>query len=94
MAKSAKPKAMTVKEFLAKFPDDDACLEHLMALRFGKEFTCPKCERMAKWYRLTGQPAYSCEWCGHHVHPMVGTPFAARPGRRCKSGSSRSTCSR
>jgi len=75
MAKTAKPKAMTVKEFFKKFPDDDACLEHLMAVRFGKEFTCPKCERMAKWYRLTGQPAYTCEWCGHHVHPMVGTPF-------------------
>lgn len=19
--------------------------------------------------------AYSCQWCGHHLHPTVGTPF-------------------
>lgn len=22
-----------------------------------------------------GRAAYSCQWCGHHLHPTVGTPF-------------------
>ena len=65
----------TVKEFFKQFPSDDACLEHLFNARFGQGFECPKCKRQAKWYRITGRPVYSCQWCGHHVYPMAGTLF-------------------
>ena len=27
------------------------------------------------WYRIKAERAYSCEWCGNHLHPTVGTPF-------------------
>lgn len=67
--------AITVQDFFKRFPDDDACLAHLMKARYGDNPTCPKCRRDAKFYRLSNHPAYSCEWCGHHIHPMVGTPF-------------------
>ncbi|MBX3706213.1 MAG: IS1595 family transposase [Pseudomonadales bacterium] len=66
----------TVKDFFKQFPDDDACLEHLMETRFGKSFECPKCAKESKFHRLANLPAYSCQYCGHHIHPMVGTPFA------------------
>ncbi len=68
-------KMFTVLDFYKRFPNDETCLDHLMKLRHGNPADCPKCGRNAKFYKLTKEPAYSCEWCGHHIHPMVGTPF-------------------
>jgi transposase len=68
-------KTLTIKDFFKTFPDDDACLAHLMAVRYGSAFACPKCGKHGKFARLTKIPAYSCPSCGHHVHPMKGTPF-------------------
>ena len=66
----------TVTDFFRQFPTDDACLEHLWNIRFGDEVECEKCGKVGKFYRLRKEPAYSCPRCGHHIHPMVGTPFA------------------
>jgi len=68
-------KQTNVRQFFQQFPTDEACLEHLFNVRFGQGHTCPKCERDAKWYRLQSEQAYSCQWCGHHIHPMVGSIF-------------------
>lgn len=68
-------KQTNVRQFFQKFPSDEACLEHLFNVRFGQGHTCPKCEREAKWYPLASEKAYSCQWCGHHIHPMVGSIF-------------------
>jgi transposase-like protein len=57
------------------FPDDGACLDHLMEARWGRQIECPKCWKKGRFARIAKIPAYSCPWCGHHVHPMVGTPF-------------------
>ena len=73
---SSSPPTMTVIEFFKKFPDDDSCLEHLFNIRFGQGHECPKCERASRWHRLTSEMAFSCQWCGHHIHPMAGTIFA------------------
>jgi len=66
----------TVQDFFKRFPDDESCLTHLFEVRFGQGHTCSKCEKSAKWYRIKAERAYSCQWCGHHLHPTVGTPFA------------------
>ncbi|MHA1564075.1 MAG: IS1595 family transposase [Alphaproteobacteria bacterium] len=68
-------KPLTVQDFFKRFPTDDACLDHLMETRYGRSLECPKCKRDSKFYRLRKELAYTCEWCGHHIHPMVGTPF-------------------
>lgn len=68
-------KTANVRQFFQKFDSDDACLEHLFNVRFGQGHECPKCKRAAKWYRLTNEQAFSCQWCGHHIHPMVDTIF-------------------
>jgi transposase-like protein len=60
---------------MKRFPDDDTCLEHLMQVRYGRRFLCPKCTREATFYKRAKRPAYSCEFCGHDINPMVGTPF-------------------
>jgi transposase len=68
-------KPLTTAAFFKQFPDDEACLAHLFAVRFGQGFACPSCERPSNWYRIKAERAYSCQWCGHHLHPTVGTPF-------------------
>ncbi len=75
----ANPKLPTIRQFDLRFPDDDACLDHLMRVRYGDRFACPKCEREAHYYRIKGKRnrrVYACEWCNHHVSPTAGTPFA------------------
>lgn len=68
-------KQFTVTDFFKRFPDDDTCLNHLMQIRYGFELDCPKCSKHGKFSRIRKQPAYQCAWCGHHIHPMAGTPF-------------------
>jgi transposase len=71
----------SVTEFLAEFPDDDACLEHLWRSRYapdGEHAECPKCmcERVFKRYATAqGRQSWTCTGCGHHVHPTAGTIF-------------------
>jgi transposase-like protein/predicted RNA-binding Zn-ribbon protein involved in translation (DUF1610 family) len=65
---------ITVQEFFKTYTDDTVCLEHLFRTRFGKRPVCPKCGKKDKFRRLTKLPAYTCN-CGHHIHPMSGTPF-------------------
>ena len=65
----------TIQDFFKRFPDDTACLDHLMKLRFGEVIDCPKCGRNGKFSKIKKMPAYQCAWCGHHIHPMAGTPF-------------------
>ena len=67
-------KTITIQEFMARFPNDEACLDHLMTLRFGSDFPCPKCKEIGKFRKLSKHPAYTCN-CGHHIHPMQGTIF-------------------
>ena len=70
-----KSKPQTIAQFFKRFPDDEACLQHLFDVRFGQGHECPKCERGSKWFRIKAERAFSCQWCGHHLHPTVGTPF-------------------
>ena len=69
-------KPLTVREFFSRFPDDETCLQHLFNVRFGQGYACPSCGRASNWYRIKAERAYSCQWCGHHLHPTVGTIFA------------------
>ncbi len=66
----------TITNFFDRFPDDDACLEHLMDVRYGLSGTCPKCEREGKYHRIKKRPVYECQWCGYQISPMAHTPFA------------------
>ncbi len=68
-------KPQTIAQFFQRFPNDEVCLNHLFEVRFGQGFECPSCERKSNWYRIKAERAYSCQWCGHHLHPTVGTPF-------------------
>jgi predicted RNA-binding Zn-ribbon protein involved in translation (DUF1610 family) len=72
-----KPKPPTRAQFDKRFPDDDACLEHLKVIRYGERFHCEKCNKEAQYYRAKARRSYACEHCGHQVYPTAGTPFHA-----------------
>jgi transposase-like protein len=66
---------LTVREFFARFPTDDACLEHIMEVRYGLRHECDSCGSYGTFHKLTGRPAYSCAHCRAQVHPCAGTIF-------------------
>lgn len=66
----------TINHFNAQFPNDDACLEFLKEKRFPKGMAhCEKCGVERKHHRVTGRPAYACDYCGSMISPMAGTIF-------------------
>lgn len=70
-----KTKAPTLRQFMDRFPTEDACLDHLMRTRFGDRHDCSRCGRSAHFYRVKTRKVYACEYCGNQVAPMAGTPF-------------------
>lgn len=68
----------SLMEFMREFPDDSACLEWLWRNRYapdGAHAACPKCDRERKFHKVKARPAWDCDTCGHHLHPLAGTIF-------------------
>jgi predicted RNA-binding Zn-ribbon protein involved in translation (DUF1610 family) len=64
----------SVREFFAWFPNDDACLDHIMQVRFGgTRFECRSCGKESTHHKLKERRTYVCANCGHHVNPTAGT---------------------
>ena len=71
----AKPK-YTKAQFDAEYPDDGACLDAIMEMRYGgTDIKRPHCQKPSKFHRITKRWAYACQWCGDHIYPCVGTVF-------------------
>lgn len=70
------PQKYTVADFQTEFPDDDACLNTIMEMRWpaGRKL-CDKCGVERKHYRVTGRTAFACDHCGNHIYPLAGTIF-------------------
>lgn len=66
---------LTVGEFFARFPDDDACLNHIMEVRLGIRHVCGKCGVDSTFHKLANRRAFSCAHCGDHVYPTAETIF-------------------
>jgi transposase len=77
----SKPKMgkFTFKDFEQMFPDDASCLEWLRGYLYPDGIHCKLCERVTKHHRVASRPSYSCDQCGHHVHPTAGTIFHKSP---------------
>ncbi|MCA1244586.1 IS1595 family transposase [Stappia stellulata] len=74
MSKSKAP-TFSVRDFFARFPDDEACLTHIMEVRFGMKHVCRKCGVDSTFHRMTERRAFACAACGDHVYPTAGTVF-------------------
>jgi transposase len=66
---------LTVRQFFAEFPDDDACLKRVMEVRYGLRHVCGECKTEATFHKIAGRRAYACAACGDHVYPCAGTIF-------------------
>ncbi|WGF90817.1 IS1595 family transposase [Marinivivus vitaminiproducens] len=66
---------LTVRDFFKRFPNDDACLDHVLAVRFGARHACAKCGVETTFHKITGRRAFACAACGDHLYPCAGTIF-------------------
>jgi len=66
---------LSVRQFFQRFPDDDACLTHVMEVRYGLRHDCRKCSKEASFHRVAGRKAFACAQCGDHVYPCADTIF-------------------
>src|SRR6266853_4901174 len=80
MATARKPKPvhqLTVKQFEAMFPDEDACRAYLIARRWPEGVNCPRCGN-PKVYALKSGFHWQCEQCaddGYRFSHIAGTIF-------------------
>jgi transposase len=65
----------TIKDFQANFPDEAACLAWLKDYLFPDGTYCKLCKKITPHHAMKTRKSYSCETCGHHVHPTAGTIF-------------------
>jgi transposase len=69
----------TLKDFQKQFPDDATCLEWLKNRLYPDGIFCDECNAVTKHHRVKSRPSYSCDHCGHHVHPTADTIFHKSP---------------
>jgi transposase len=76
-----KPKMIkyTKRDFDRQFPDEATCLEWLKNYLYPDGIFCQNCKAVTKHHRVKSRPSYSCDHCGHHVHPTAGTIFHKSP---------------
>jgi transposase-like protein len=65
----------TIKDFQAEFSDDERCLKWLKDYRWPNGILCPQCKSVTKHYLIASRRSYSCQECGHHIHPTANTIF-------------------
>ncbi|MDE2444992.1 MAG: IS1595 family transposase [Alphaproteobacteria bacterium] len=65
----------SVRDFFKRFPDDDACLAHIMEQRYGLKGICPHCGVETTFHKISGRKSYAGADCGCHIYPCAGTIF-------------------
>jgi len=70
-----KKQKYTITDFREDFPDDNACLEWLKNYLYPDGIFCPIDKKITPHHRMKTRKSYSCELCGHHVHPTADTIF-------------------
>ncbi len=63
-----------VADFFARFPSDDACLEHVFATKWGTHSACPQCGQLGSWRRIRGTKKWRHS-CRKHLSPLKDTIF-------------------
>lgn len=64
----------SLKGFLKKYSNDEACLEEKFKIKYPKGVFCQKCNIISKFYKITNRPVYQCA-CGFQISPLAGTIF-------------------
>ncbi len=75
MTTKVKMQKYTIKDFQKQFPDDDTCLEWLKNYLYPDGIFCETCQKITNHYKVAKRKSYSCQFCGHHVHPTADTIY-------------------
>lgn len=70
-----KKEKYTIKLFNREYPDNETCINKIFQNRYGHFKKCPKCKKKFKYYKVNERKCYSCQHCGHQIHPLAGTIF-------------------
>lgn len=65
----------TITDLQRDFPDDNACLDWLVDYLYPEGIYCKIDKKVTPHHRMKTRRSYSCELCGHHVHPTADTIF-------------------
>lgn len=66
------PRILSLDEFEAAFPDEDACWNHLARARWPNGFRCPLCDQTEHRF-LRSRRLFECLACGHQSSVTSGT---------------------
>ena len=69
-------KTTSFPDFNRRFPDDQACLDHIARARFGDPPRCPKCESSPTLHSYKIPRQLFCRSCQSVISIMAGTAFA------------------
>jgi transposase-like protein len=69
-------KKFSLKNFLKKYPNDDACLLEIYIKRYPKGVNCVKCKKTRKYYPLKGRTTFNCGFCNSQLSPLTDTIFS------------------
>lgn len=69
-------KKFTFKDFLKRFPNDEACLKEIYNNRYPSGVDCVKCKKLRTYYPLTGRTTFSCSYCATQLSPLTDTIFS------------------
>jgi transposase-like protein len=53
----------------------NVCLEWLKNYLYPDGIFCKTCEKITKHHKVASRRSYSCQVCGHHVHPTADTIY-------------------
>lgn len=74
MASPSSSPALSVREFFARFPDDDACLAHIMKVRYGgTTMVCEACGVEGEFHKLRDRRVFACPHCLFQIAPTANT---------------------
>lgn len=62
----------SIVEFFDRFPDEKACLQHLVDQRWREHSGCPRCGHHGGWSPVNGTKKYK-HACGANISPTEGT---------------------
>lgn len=66
--------SLSLYEFQQRFPDEQACQEHLFHLRWPEGYRCPRCHGR-EYYTITTRTLYECRHCHYQTSVTAGTLF-------------------
>ncbi len=66
---------MNYKEFLKKFPDNNAIINYFVGIRYPEGVICPKCKRKEAKQRKDNPKFYHCKFCNYSFSVFKDTIF-------------------